>query len=122
MVSKDYLRFRYHNGYLETLMKFGVLGSIIFASYFFAVLRLAFQVIRTSDNYFAKAIGIGLLVWLIPSLAASLAGSYFSDLGFALTVGVMAGLVPALVSQYDYGKEPKVARPEYILPKQRQHI
>lgn len=101
--------FRYHNGYLETLMKFGVLGTLIFAWYFFTLFRQAFEVVRTSDNYFAKVIGLGLVIYLVPALAASLAGSFFSEKGFSLTVGVMAGLLPALTFQ---AEEARVPQPE----------
>lgn len=98
MMSKERIRFRYHNGYLESLMKFGVVGSAIFAWYFLALFRQAFFVARLADNYFAKVISLGVIIWLVPALAASLVGSFFSDRGFALTVGVMAGLLPALAS------------------------
>jgi O-antigen ligase len=98
-LDKSRLRFKYHNGYLETLMKFGVVGTAIFAWYFFTLIRQAFAVVRTSDHYFAKVMGLGVVIWLVPALAASLAGSAFSDRGFSLTVGVMAGLLPALVSE-----------------------
>ncbi|MGB8990860.1 MAG: hypothetical protein WCD80_02280 [Desulfobaccales bacterium] len=59
--------------------------------------RQAFKLVRASDNYFAKVIGLGLVIWLVPALAGSLSGSAFSYRGFSLTVGVMAGLLPALV-------------------------
>lgn len=101
--------FRYHNGYPETLMKFGVLGTVIFAWYFLTLLRQAFEVSRTADNYFAKAVGLGLVIWLVPAVIASVAVNYFSDKGFALTVGVMAGLLPALTFQHE---EARVPQPE----------
>jgi O-antigen ligase len=88
--------FRFHNGYLEILMKFGVVGAAIFAWYFVAIIRQAFQVARSSDNYFAQVMGLGLVIWLVSALMASVAVSFFGDRGFALTVGVMAGLLPAL--------------------------
>jgi O-antigen ligase len=90
--------FKFHNGYLETLMKFGVVGACIFAWFFLALIRQALEVVRISDNYFAKAIGLGVVIWLVPALAASLVTSFFANRGFALTVGVMAGLLPALAS------------------------
>jgi O-antigen ligase len=90
------VRFRYHNGYLETLMKFGLLGAAVFAWFFLAILRQAFKVVRTGNTFFAKAFGLGLVIYLVSALAASVAGSFFSDRGFALTVGVMGGVLPAL--------------------------
>lgn len=90
---------RFHNGYLETLMKFGLVGAAIFAWYFLTLFRQAFEVVRTSDDYFTKAIALGVVIWLVPAIAGSLAGSVFSERGFALTVGVMAGLLPALPSE-----------------------
>jgi O-antigen ligase len=88
--------FRFHNGYLAFLMKFGLVGTTIFAWYFIAIIRLAFQVARTSDNYFVKVMGLGVVIWLVPVLIASVAVSAFSSRGFTLTVGVVAGLLPAL--------------------------
>lgn len=99
--------FRHHNGYLETLMKFGVVGTLIFAWFFLTLLRQAFEVVRASDSYLAKVIGLGLVIWIVPALAASVAGSYFSDKGFSLTVGVMAGLLPALTFQAGEGRAPQ---------------
>jgi len=89
--------FVYHNGYHASLMKFGVIGSLIFAWYFLALLRQALAIGRRADNYFARVIGLGLVVWLIPALIGSFWVNFFSNRGFALTVGVMAGLLPALV-------------------------
>ncbi|MHB9073700.1 MAG: O-antigen ligase family protein [Desulfobaccales bacterium] len=91
--------FRFHNGYLESLMKFGVVGTAIFAWYFVAIIRQSLMVARTSDNYFAQIMGLGMTIWLIPALIASVAVSFLGDRGFALTVGVMAGLLPALANQ-----------------------
>jgi O-antigen ligase len=88
--------FRFHNGYLETLMKFGLLGSAIFAWYFLTLFRQAFELVRISDSYFAKVIGLGVVIWLVTYVIGSVAGSAFSDRAFALTVGVMAGVLPAL--------------------------
>jgi hypothetical protein len=107
---------------LETLMKFGVLGSAIFAWYFFAIIRQAFEVVRTSDNYFAKVMGLGLVIWLIPALAASVAGSAFSDRGFALTVGVMAGVLPALAFQYDAAQAPDPEEPHVRTDRLGQYV
>ena len=90
-------------------MKFGVLGTVIFAWYFLTLFRQAFELVRASDNYLAKVIGLGLVIWLVPMLAGSLAGSAFSDKGFSLTVGVMAGLLPALTFQ---AGEARVPQPE----------
>lgn len=89
------VRFRYHNGYLETLMKFGLLGALVFAWYFLTLVRLAFQVTRSGNGYFVKAIGLGLVIYLVPTLLASVSGSYFSERGFTLTMGVMGGILPA---------------------------
>ena len=90
-------------------MKFGVPGTVIFIWYFFTLLRQAFEVVRTSDNYLAKVIGLGLVIWLVPALAGSLVNSRFSDRGFALAVGIMAGLLPALTFQRE---EARVPQPE----------
>jgi hypothetical protein len=88
--------FMFHSGYHAMLMKFGVVGTCIFAWYFLALFRQAFEVARISDNYFAQVMGLGLVIWLVPALVASWAVNLFSNRGFALTVGVMAGLLPAL--------------------------
>jgi O-antigen ligase len=97
--------FRFHNGYLANLMKFGLVGSIIFLWYFLALLRQAFEVARVGDNYFAKVIGLGLVIWLVPVLASSVATNSFALRGFALTVGIMAGLLPALA----FSRQPSTA-------------
>jgi O-antigen ligase len=113
MMDKSRVRFRYHNGYLETFMKFGILGSAIFAWYFLTLFLQAFEVVRTTDSYFAKTVALGLIIFLVPSLAGSIAGSAFSNRGFALTIGVMAGLLPALRGKLSEAKE---AQPEFVMP------
>jgi O-antigen ligase len=92
--------FKYHNGYMETLMKFGLLGTWVFAWYFFTLIRGTFEIVRISDNYFGKTMGLGLVIFLVTAMAGSMTNSFFSDRGFALTVGVMAGLLPALTYKY----------------------
>jgi hypothetical protein len=49
-----------------------------------------------SDIFITKVLCFGMIVWLTSALIGSLSGSAFPDRGFALTVGVMAGLLPAL--------------------------
>jgi O-antigen ligase len=96
--------FMFHNSLLAILMKFGLVGGAIFAWYFLRLFRLAFEVVRTGDSYFARAIGLGMVIWLVPALAASTVGGVLTDRGFALTVGVMAGLLPGLA----FSRQPAV--------------
>jgi hypothetical protein len=88
--------FVFHNGFFAILMKFGLVGGAIFAWYFLRLFRMAFEVVRTGDSYFARVIGLGMIIWLVPALAASTAANLLANRGFALTVGVMAGLLPGL--------------------------
>lgn len=104
--------FYFHNGYLANLMKFGVLGSAIFFWYFLALFRLAFTISRKGNNYFARVMSLGVVIWLVPVLAASWAANFFANRGFALTVGVMAGLLPALA----FSPQPAVAAKRQTMP------
>lgn len=97
--------FWYHNGYLASLMKFGVIGTFIFAWYFIALIRQSYKIGRNSDRYFVKVMALGVVIWLIPALAGSWAVNSISDRGFTLTVGVMAGLLPALASSQNSKEE-----------------
>jgi O-antigen ligase len=100
-----WLSFRPHNGYAEILMKFGIFGTLVFGWYFMVILRMAYRCMANGDTYFSKAVALGVLIWLIPSFAISLAGSLFSDRGFSLTVGIMAGILPALAGQHIFQKD-----------------
>jgi hypothetical protein len=109
--------FMFHNAMLAILMKFGLVGGAIFAWYFLRLFRLAFEVVRTGDTYFARVIGLGMVIWLVPALAASIAGGILTDRGFALTVGVMAGLLPGLASsRHPAAAEAGQALEEPVIP------
>jgi hypothetical protein len=90
------ISFRRHNGYAESLMKFGVLGTIIFLWYIASIIFMSYNILLRSDIFITKVLCFGMIVWLTSALIGSLSGSAFPDRGFALTVGVMAGLLPAL--------------------------
>jgi len=97
---------RTHNGYTDTLMKFGVLGTVFFAWYFIAAIRMALSCITLSETFFSKAISFGTVIWFFSLLV--LAGSWgdvFAEKGVALPVGVMAGLLPALANQQPQSQE-----------------
>jgi hypothetical protein len=99
------LWFTYHNGYGETLMKFGLIGSLIFAWFYWSALRMSYRIISSGDTFFSKAIALGTVVWLVSSLVKSVGNSAFSNRGFALALGVIVGLLPTLAGQNPYKKE-----------------
>ncbi len=97
--------FQYHNGYTETLMKFGILGALVFAWYYLTIIRLSLRIIRTGDSFLSRAVGFGMVICLCSGLVSSFAFSAFSDKGFALTAGILTGMLPALAGQNPYEQE-----------------
>ncbi len=109
--------FKYHNGYAESLMKFGVVGTLIFAWFFYAAIKLAYRYISLGVSFFSQSIALGMVVWLISSLVFNgTAASIFADRGFALTMGVMMGLLPALANRHPYALETARARIDGLVP------
>ena len=106
--GKDRIRFTYHNGYGETFYKFGIFGTFIFGWFFWRITRMSYGIMRTRKSYLSQLAGLGTLVWLLTSFVLSFVYfSQFSNRGFALTVGLMAGLLPALANQHPLGQEPQ---------------
>lgn len=101
----DTLWFTYHNGYAETLMKFGLIGSLIFAWFYWSALKMSYRLISSGDTFFSKALAFGTVVWLVSSLVLSAGNSMFSQRGWALAMGVIVGLLPALAGQNPYNRE-----------------
>jgi O-antigen ligase len=106
--------YQYHNGYLETLMKFGLVGTAVFFWFLGAVFLMSLRTVNSRCDLVARALGLGIVIWLVYSGVDSLAFSTFSDRGFALTVGVVAGILPALAKRHPLGPKPQglsAARP-----------
>jgi len=89
-------QFNFHVGYTETLMKFGVVGALIFFWYFWAGARLAWHSMTSAPSLWARALAMGVLLMIVGALVGSVSGSSFSDRGFTLTLGVMLGVMPAV--------------------------
>lgn len=79
----------------EILRKFGILGSLIFIWYFISILKLTFNLAKKTDNLITKGISFGILVWIATNLLLPF-GS-FTDRGYIFTVGVIIGMLPALI-------------------------
>ncbi len=101
----DTLWFTYHNGYAETLMKFGLIGSLICAWFYWSALRMSYRLISSGETFFAKAMALGTVVWLVSALVRSVGNSQFSTRGFPLTFGIMVGLLPALAGQNPFNRK-----------------
>jgi len=86
--------FTQHIWITEVLMKFGVLGMLVFIWFFVAILRLAYVVAKNASDPIVKAIALGVFIWLSTSLIPT-AGS-ISNRGFTFMVGLMGGILPAL--------------------------
>lgn len=114
----DTLWFSYHNGYAETLMKFGLIGSLIFAWFYWSALRMSYQLISSGDTFFSKAMALGTFVWLVTALVRSTGNSMFSTRGFALAFGVMVGLLPALAGQNPYNRKSLEKPPSFTVNEQ----
>lgn len=87
--------FTHHIWQTELLMKFGLIGIIIFIYYFVSVLKFTFAVAKQSANPLVKAFILGIFVWMIKTITPTV-GS-FSSHGFIFTVGIMIAILPALV-------------------------
>lgn len=85
--------FSQHIWVTEMLMKFGILGALIFAWFFIEILRFSYTVAKRADSPMVKAIALGVFIWIITSLIPFF-GS-FSNRGFAFMVGLMVGMLPA---------------------------
>ncbi|MEW5807015.1 MAG: hypothetical protein AB1756_06690 [Acidobacteriota bacterium] len=85
--------FSQHIWITEMLMKFGLVGALVFLWFFYSILRFSFKTSVSVDNLYVKAISLGVLIWICISLLPT--AEAFSDHGFTLVVGLMLGLMPA---------------------------
>jgi len=86
--------FSQHIWVTEMLMKFGMLGSIIFLWYFLAAVRFTLKCARRIENDLYKALALGATVWIIISLIPAI--GHFGDRGFNFTLALMLAAVAAL--------------------------
>jgi|LQYC01.1.fsa_nt_gi hypothetical protein len=94
--------FQHHVGYTEILMKFGTIGALVFLWYFWSIIRLAYSISKTKNDDKLRVIALGVLIWVITNLATAVAGSPFSDRGFAFIIGLMGGILPAFAGTNSY--------------------
>ncbi len=85
--------FTQHIWVTEILMKFGVLGMLIFLWFFIVILRFAYIVAKRDDSPVVKAIALGILIWITMGLIPI--GGSVSNRGFAFMVGLIVGILPA---------------------------
>lgn len=93
--------FTHHIWQTELLMKFGLIGIIIFICYFVSVLKFTFIVAKQSANPLVKAFILGIFVWIIKTIIPTV-GSFCGH-GFTFTLGIMLGILPALTEQHPIG-------------------
>jgi len=85
--------FTQHIWITEMLMKFGALGTLIFAWFFMAALRFSYTIAKRADNALVKAIALGVFIWVSVNLVPGVGN--ISNRGFAFMVGLMMGMLPA---------------------------
>lgn len=86
--------FTQHIWMTEMLMKFGIVGSILFLWFFFSAIRFAFKRAKEARPIMAKALAVGIIVWMITMLIPTL--GHFGDRGFNLTLAVVLAILPFL--------------------------
>lgn len=87
-------QFNYHVGYTEILTKFGIIGIIVFFVFFMNIIKLCIRIMKSDCSQTIQLYTMGFLILIFRGLVTSVSGSAFSDKGFALTVGVLAGILP----------------------------
>jgi hypothetical protein len=89
-----------HNGYLSTLLRFGVLGMAIFLWFLVSLIRDGWRLARLSaDDSKAQSLpfllGVTLCALVFSMMVYSVAASRFDDRGGTTYLGIVAGLAVA---------------------------
>jgi hypothetical protein len=66
-----------HNGYLEVAVEQGMVGVIIFMSFFVICLLYGWRLFKVADDKFLKGLGLGYSACVVSVLAGNIFGSYW---------------------------------------------
>lgn len=83
----------FHNSYLQQAVETGIPGLGIYLWIFFFMLRIGWRLFRTTDDWFQKSLGLGLLACVFSCLAGNIAGGYWNYFSVNGYMYAIAGLV-----------------------------
>jgi O-antigen ligase len=83
----------FHNAYIQQAVETGLVGLAIYLWIYLSMIFTGWRLYKTSDEWFKKALGLGLLSCVITCLAGNLAGGYWNFIGVVGYMYVLAGLV-----------------------------
>ncbi len=86
--------FTQHIWVTEMLMKFGILGSLLFLWFFLSVVRYALRTAAETPSSLGKALALGVAVWVVVTLIPTV--GHFGDRGFNFALAIMLGVLPYL--------------------------
>jgi hypothetical protein len=86
--------FTQHIWFTEVLMKWGVMGSLLFLWFFLALVRFALGLGRQAVNPVHKALALGFGVWVMVSLVPSV--GHIGSQGFSFVIALMVAVLPQL--------------------------
>jgi len=90
------------NGYAYLLAKFGLIGTLIFAFLYIALIKESYRLSKQSNQW--RFLSIALFCILLLGLLFAIAGgNIFYNRAFSYCVGVFAGLITALDSEKQNG-------------------
>ena len=83
----------FHNAYLQQAVETGLVGLAIYMWIFLLMILAGWQLYKSSDDWFDKALGLGLLACVMACLAGNIAGGYWNYIGVVSYMYILAGLV-----------------------------
>lgn len=69
-----------HNGYLEVISENGIIGLVIFISFYILGIKYGVRLYNTTDDRFFKGLGLGTAAAAVGALGGNIAGSYWQYL------------------------------------------
>jgi O-antigen ligase len=83
----------FHNAYLQQAVETGLVGLAIYLWIYLLMIISGWRLYRRSDDWFQKALGLGLLSSVMACLAGNIAGVYWNYIGVVGYMYILAGLV-----------------------------
>ncbi len=82
-----------HNGYLEIMAELGLIGLIIFLTFFGISFKAGLRLYKIADDPFMKGLGFGFCACVVAVLAGNMAGTYWHYLNVSGFYWVFLALV-----------------------------
>ncbi len=102
----------FHNAYLQQAVETGLVGLAIYLWIFALMIIMGWRLYKTSNDWFDKACGLGLIACVTTCLAGNIAGGYWNYLSVVGHMYVLAGMVMQSLLTLEKGKTEFQAKKE----------